>query len=100
MEPVTAIMLLLSCNDDLGMCREAARSASHYASVEICEDDLLRQMKSAGDGPQRIGQCLALEPSQDPRSVKLRWHLTRAGDLVATVEAEPAPTQLAEMAND
>ncbi|MCB1475047.1 MAG: hypothetical protein H6883_13565 [Rhodobiaceae bacterium] len=99
MEPVTALMLLITCNDDMRVCREAARSAQEYVSVAACEEGLEKALKRVDDGPQRIGQCLPIAAGHSPSEVSLIWHMSRRGELYAELRpingVDSGPTRLA-----
>ncbi|MGE0585969.1 MAG: hypothetical protein AB7O39_12615 [Flavobacteriaceae bacterium] len=99
MEPVTAIMLLIACNDEMRVCREAVHSAKEYVSVAACEEGLEHALKRDDSGPQRIGQCLPVAAGYSPSEVSLIWHMSTRGELYAELRplngANSAPTRLA-----
>ncbi|RLQ88212.1 hypothetical protein [Notoacmeibacter ruber] len=87
MEQLAAIMLLVSCSDDMSMCTEVEAPQAAYETQEICETqvgDAIRQ--NASSAPLVLGKCVSVNINELQEDAWITWDINPAGELVAAVE--------------
>ncbi|MCP1199737.1 hypothetical protein [Notoacmeibacter sp. MSK16QG-6] len=87
MEQLAAIMLLISCSDDMAICNEVEAPQAAYATQEICETQIggaIRENASAA--PLVLGKCVTVNVDELQEDAWITWDINPAGELVAAVE--------------
>ena len=86
MEHLAAILLLVTCTDDLGSCREVPAEVPFYQSAADCEADLEPALvRLIRTDPQAFGQCVAVDPA-DEGNATLTWEIKEGGVFHAKLE--------------
>lgn len=87
MEQLAAIMLLISCSDDMAMCQEVQAPQAAYASQEICKSQIGSALRSnASAAPVVLGKCVSVNVEELQEDAWITWDINPAGELVAAVE--------------
>ncbi len=87
MEQLAAIMLLISCSDDMSVCNEVNAPQAAYASQEICESQIGNAIRdNASSAPLILGKCVGVNVDELQEDAWITWDINPAGELVAAVE--------------
>ncbi len=94
MEPLAALMLLITCTDANTGCQQHQPATRTYESVAACEEHIVSEMMSLGVSPRVFGQCIELgdKPIED-----VAWRVSSGGELMVTLA--DASIQLASLAS-
>lgn len=88
MEPVAALLFMVTCTPDLVVCREKAEPVRTYATMTECTTEKQR-FKAPGEGNRRVvARCVDIEPASYSTDAAVSWFLGPAGTLELDVTFE------------
>lgn len=83
MQTVNVIMLILGCAHNAQQCEPTELDQPYYTTVEQCESDIPAQEHFAEGFPITVVKCLEVEKLAANEAVKIQWHFTNNGVLIA-----------------
>ena len=87
MEQLAAIMLLISCSDDMSVCQEVNAPQAAYETQQICETQIGNAIRdNAASSPLVLGKCVSVNIDELQEDAWITWDISPAGELVAAVE--------------
>ncbi|RCS23739.1 hypothetical protein DUT91_10660 [Phyllobacterium salinisoli] len=89
MEQLAAIMLLITCSDDLAVCKERPTPTISYETVATCETELRPALRNlAGESPKVFGKCVEVDPEIMERDAAILWEIDANNELKVTIREE------------
>lgn len=99
MDPAAVLMLLVSCRQDLLLCREETKADVRYESVAECRKHKPAEIsRLTGDGQRGFAKCHRYGSKPYRIGVDSFWHVSPDGDLKALfsrseIEANTLPAE-------
>lgn len=86
MEHIAALLLVVSCSQDLSGCREISVPTAVFEAYEDCQTELPRTLRSLDMQNQRMfAKCLEVDPALEDDYDQLRWSVLPNGTLEASL---------------
>lgn len=87
MEHIAALLLLVSCSQDLSGCREVEPPVALFEAYEDCQATLPGTLRSlAPQNPRLFGKCLEVDPALEDDYDQLVWNVRADGTLEAELK--------------
>ncbi|OPB32173.1 hypothetical protein [Bartonella sp. AR 15-3] len=81
MNPVIAVLLLVSCTDDFNSCYSNNTMVKIYPTIQICEQKIMPLVKKfTSYGEQIFAQCTNISANEREKEVTLIWSVTNKGN--------------------
>ncbi|PRD43989.1 hypothetical protein C5748_09110 [Phyllobacterium phragmitis] len=89
MEQLAAIMLLITCSDDLAVCKERPAPTVSYETIATCETALKPAVRNlAAESSKVFGKCVEVDPEIMERDVAIYWEIDPNDELKITIREE------------
>nr|WP_081632710.1 hypothetical protein [Bartonella bovis] len=83
MNPIVAVLLLVSCTDDLNSCYSNDSMVKVYPTAQICEQDIIPSIKKlTSSGQQIFAQCTDIPINSTLQKTSLVWSVTNQGNFL------------------
>lgn len=102
MEHIAALLLVVSCSQDMSGCREIPAPTPLFEAFEDCQAELPRAVSMlAPQHPRILAKCLEVDPALEDEYNQLTWNVLPNGTLdaslsVSSVVAVSEPAQPGE----
>lgn len=83
MEQIVALMLLVSCSDDLLSCKEIPTPTVSYQTVHSCNAEMSKLIANHSLDHFILGTCVTADASAFYRDATLVWDISISGKLSA-----------------
>ncbi|AQX22062.1 MULTISPECIES: hypothetical protein [unclassified Bartonella] len=81
MNPVLAVLLLVSCTDDFNSCYSNKTMVKIYLTAQACEQKIIPSIKEfTSYGEQIFAQCTNISASVPQQEITLIWSVTNKGN--------------------
>ena len=86
MEHIAALLLVVSCSQDLSGCREVRPPTAVFEAFEDCKSELPKTLSRLAPGYPRIfAKCLQVDPALEDDYDQLTWNVLPNGTLDASL---------------
>ncbi|GAB1583193.1 MULTISPECIES: hypothetical protein [Phyllobacteriaceae] len=100
MQQLAAIMLLVTCSNDLAVCHEQPAPTVSYETVATCETELKPAIRNlAAENTRVYGKCVEVDPEIMERDAAIFWEIDANDELQITIREEHEdanPTMMAK----
>lgn len=101
MEPIAAILFMVSCNPNMIVCREQPAPTAAYDNLGECEvakTVVTRHVER--DGKVTVATCVAVDEDLLESDAEIIWYVNRVGDLKVEISpTSPDVDQIADASN-
>ncbi|MDD9330136.1 MAG: hypothetical protein PV353_06970 [Bartonella sp.] len=81
MNPVIAVLLMVSCTDDFNSCYSNKTMVKIYPTTQACEQKIMSSIKKfTSYGEQIFAQCTNISTNVRQQEVTLIWSVTNKGN--------------------
>lgn len=93
MEHIAALLLFVSCSQDLSGCREVPAPTPLFEVYEQCQAELPQAMRTlAPQHPRLFAKCLEVDPALEDDYDQLTWNVLPNGTLEAKLSVSEVVT--------
>ncbi|KXF76205.1 hypothetical protein ATN84_15010 [Paramesorhizobium deserti] len=100
MEQLAAIMLLVTCSNDLAVCHERPAPTVSYETITTCQTELKPAIENlAAENTRIYGKCVEVDPEIMEQDVAIYWEIDANDELKITIREEHEgenPTMMAK----
>lgn len=89
MQHLAAIMVLISCSNDLDVCKERPTPTVSYETIATCKTELKPAIDNLGAESTRVyGKCVEVDPDVLERDAAIYWEIDKNDELQVTIREE------------
>ncbi|PYE88723.1 hypothetical protein [Phyllobacterium leguminum] len=89
MQHLAAIMVLISCSNDLVVCNERPAPTVSYETIATCKAELKPAMDNlAAESTRPYGKCVEVDPEMMERDAAVYWEIDKNDELQVTIREE------------
>ncbi|WP_378947862.1 hypothetical protein [Mesorhizobium sp. ANAO-SY3R2] len=93
MEHIAALLLVVSCTQNLSDCREVAPPTALFEVFEGCQSAMPEALRSLSpQHPHLFAKCLEVDPALEDDYDQLTWHVLPNGTLEAKLSVSNVMT--------
>lgn len=86
MEHIAALLLVVSCSQDLSGCREVRPPTAVFEVFEDCQTEMPKALRAlTPQYPRIFAKCLEVDPALEDDYDQLTWNVLPNGTLEATL---------------
>lgn len=101
MEHIAALLLVVSCTQNLSDCREVAPPTALFEAFEDCQSAIPEALRSlAPQHPRLVAKCLEVDPALEDDYDQLTWHVLPNGTLEAKLSISNVMTASGNAADE